>query len=251
MKDSSLPYRVIPGSPPELVVFDDPQPCPYVDGYTARLPLRIPARSLTGEELDERLALGDRRQGIFFYRTECGACRACEPIRIDVQRFEPNRSQRRTLARNDALLRVESGPPSVDPERVQLYNRHKEGRGLGSPRHPIDVDGYREFLVASSCQSFELRYYLQDRLVGVAIADRGANALSAVYCYYDPAFERLGLGTYSILKEIELCRAWGLRHLYLGLYIAECATMLYKARFFPHERLLSGSWREFASGSRE
>ncbi|HYJ08439.1 MAG TPA: arginyltransferase, partial [Polyangiaceae bacterium] len=79
------------------------------------------------------------------------------------------------------------------------------------------------------------------------IVDRSSEALSAVYCYYDPAHERLGLGTYSILKQLELCRMWGLRYLYLGLYIAESVHMRYKARFQPHERLLDGRWVEFRS----
>ena len=117
--------------------------------------------------------------------------------------------------------------------------------GLGSGRAPIDFDGYREFLVLSSCETFELRYYLESELIGVALVDRSENALSAVYCYYDPSFGRLGLGTYSILKQLELCREWGLEYLYLGLYIEGSEHMRYKARFLPHERLLDGNWVRF------
>ncbi len=39
------------------------------------------------------------------------------------------------------------------------------------------------------------------------------------------------------------CRTWGLRYLYLGLYIAECPSMAYKATYLPHERLLHGRWQ--------
>ena len=49
----------------------------------------------------------------------------------------------------------------------------------------------------------------------------------------------------SILKEIELCRRWGLRHLYLGLYVAGCRPMEYKASYLPHERLVGGKWQRF------
>jgi len=240
--ESSLPYRLLPSSPPELVVYDEPQPCPYLEGRLARLPLRIPARPLTRAELDRRLFAGDRRQGIFLYHTQCPSCAACEPIRIEVERFSAGRTQRRTLSRNDALLRVEIGMPIADERRVALYNRHKELRGLGLGRTPIDIDGYREFLVMTSCETFELRYFQGDELVGVALVDRGGESLSAVYCYYDPRCERLSLGTYSILKQIELCRHWGLRYLYLGLYIRDSEHMRYKARFVPHQRLLEGTW---------
>jgi arginine-tRNA-protein transferase len=227
------------------VVYDEPQPCPYLDGYVARLPLRIPARPLTRAELEQRLSAGDRRQGIFLYHTSCPSCRACEPIRLDVARFRAGRTHRRVLTQGNRLLRTELGPALVDERRIELYNRHKQMRGLGSGRAPIDFDGYREFLVLSSCETFELRYHLGEKLVGVALVDRSETALSAVYCYYDPSHARLGLGTYSILKQLELCRSWGLSHLYLGLYIEGSEHMRYKARFLPHERLLDGHWVVF------
>jgi arginine-tRNA-protein transferase len=244
------PYRLVLGTPPELVVHDEIGRCPYLEGRRSRLPLRIPTRPLTARELAERLAAGDRRQGIFLYRTECPTCSACEPIRIDVDDFRPGRTLRRTLRRNDALLRLEIGPPEVSDERIALYNEHKERRGLDSGRTSLDPSGYREFLVLSSCSTLELRMLLGSELVGVAIVDRAENALSAVYCYYDPDRAELSLGTYSILKQIELCRKFELRYLYLGLYIAESPHMSYKARFLPHERLIGGHWVKVAKEAR-
>ncbi len=232
------------GTPPELVVHDELQPCPYLEDRVSRLPLRIPARGLERDELEERLSRGDRRQGLFLYRPACPGCVACEPIRVDLQRFQPNRSQRRTLSRGDGLLTVELGEPVADLQRVALYNRHKAMRGLSAGQGEVDVRSYREFLAMTCCDTIEIRYRLGQELVGVAIADRSSAALSAVYCYYDPSYERLGLGTYSILKQLELCRMWELRYLYLGLYIAESLHMRYKARFLPHERLLDGQWQE-------
>ncbi|MEP7051508.1 MAG: arginyltransferase [Pseudomonadota bacterium] len=246
-KPRQLPYdRVVPGDPPELIVYDRLQPCPYLPERVARMPLRIPARLLHRAELEQRLETGDRRQGIFLYRTSCPGCRACEPIRIVVANFSPNRSQRRALERGNAQLTVEVAEPIADARRVELYNRHKELRGLSSDRDGIDLEGYREFLVVSCCESFELRYLLDGQLVGVALVDRSAEALSAVYCYYDPAFEKLGIGTFSVLKQIELCKAWGLRYLYLGLYISDSERMRYKALFLPHQRRINGDWYTFA-----
>jgi len=68
---------VIPSTPPEVVVYDEPQTCPYLDGKTAVLPLRVPTRMLRASEFDQRLEQGDRRQGMFLYRTACPSCRAC------------------------------------------------------------------------------------------------------------------------------------------------------------------------------
>ena len=237
--------RLILDQPPELVVHDELQPCPYLADRVSRLPLRIPARGLERQELDVRLSRGDRRQGLFLYRPACPGCVACEPIRLDLGRFRPNRSQRRTLLRGDQRVSVELGEPVADQERVALYNRHKALRGLSAGQGEVDVRSYREFLAMTCCDTIEIRYRIQGALVGVAIADRSSDALSAVYCYYEPSCEKLGLGTYSILKQLELCRMWGLRYLYLGLYIAESLHMRYKARFLPHERLLDGQWVEF------
>jgi leucyl-tRNA---protein transferase len=238
-----VPPRIIPGTPPEIVVYDEPHDCPYVAGRVAVLPLRVPSRRLSGEELDDRLAAGDRRQGMFLYRTACPTCKACEPIRLDVDRYEPNRSQRRVLTRGNAELTTEIGPPLLDEQRVALYNRHKQLRGLGEGE--IDLAGYRQFLVMTCCESFELRYRVGNELVGVALVDRALSGLSAVYCLYDPSYEHLSIGTYSILKQVELCRSWSLKHLYLGLYIGDCDRMRYKSRFLPHERLLDGEWVGF------
>ena len=233
---------MIVASPPELVVHDAESPCPYLDAQQSRLPLRLPIRRLQRRELDQRLGAGDRRQGLMLYRTACPSCAACEPIRLDVERFRPGRTQRRVKRRGDERLHVELGALEPTVEKVALYNKHKRGRGLSSGERAIDLDGYTSFLGESCCDSFEVRYYAGAQLVGVAVVDRGAEALSAVYFYFDPDFEALSPGVYSVLTQVQLCKRWGLRHLYLGLYIADCASMAYKHRYLPHERLLDGRW---------
>ena len=236
---------LVPEIPPELVVYDRPSKCPYLLDRMARLPLRLPVRRLARDELDERLAAGDRRQGVLLYRPTCPTCQACEPIRVDAKAFSPSRIHRRVLRQTNQSVRVEIGAPRVDSTRVALYNLHKDGRGLADGQPPIDQEGYRDFLVESCCESFELRYFVGDELVGVAVTDRGADSLSAVYCHFDPAYAGLSLGTFSILQQLALCRRWSLSWLYLGLYIADCATMRYKAGYLPHERFIASRWCRF------
>ena len=234
--------RLLAADPPELLVYDEATACPYLAGREARMPLRVPTRMLTQQEFAERLRAGDRRQGVLLYRTACPACQACEPIRIDVEQFEPDRTQRRVYRRGLKTLDVEIGPPELTTEKVALYNRHKSGRGLSAEGTDIDEAGYRAFLVDTCCDSFEIRYRLDGKLIGVAVVDRAEDALSAVYFYFDPDHEPLSPGVFSIMKQVELCRAWGLRFLYLGLYIRECPSMAYKARYLPHERRVGGQW---------
>ena len=231
--------------PVEWVVYDELIRCPYLPAQTARFPLRLPARLLTGNELSQRLQAGDRRQGMLLYRPTCPTCRACQALRIDVTEFEPNRTQRRIFRRGEAVLQTQIGAPKGTPEKVALYNRHKVERNLLIGDGLIDPLGYEQFLVDTCTESVELSYWLDGHLLCVAISDRAADALSAVYCFYDPSYAKLSLGTYSILKQLALCRQWGLRYLYLGLYIPGCASMSYKVRFLPHERLVGGEWRRY------
>lgn len=228
--------------PQEIVVFDTPHACSYLPGRMARLPYRHPVEMLSAEQFDQRLAEGDRRSGVFLYRTQCPACRACQPIRLDVTKFRPNSTQRRMQRRGDELLTVQIGPPIVDSQRVRLFNLHRDVRGLSAGDVPLDVQSYAEFLTESCCETIELSYWHAGCLVAIAIADAGREALSAVYCFYDPSFRLLSLGTYSILRQITFCHESNRRYLYLGFFIAESPHMSYKANFRPHQRLIGGEW---------
>ena len=66
-----------------------------------------------------------------------------------------------------------------------------------------------------------------------------------MYTYFDPRCDKLSLGVFSILTQVELCRRLGLRYLYLGLYIADCPAMVYKGRYLPHQRLVDDHWQTF------
>ncbi|NIQ03741.1 MAG: arginyltransferase, partial [Nitrospinaceae bacterium] len=60
-------------------------------------------------------------------------------------------------------------------------------------------------------------------------------AFSAIYTFYDAPDPRMSLGTFSILKQIEFCRQKHIRYFYLGYYIADNASLVYKANFRPNE----------------
>ncbi len=237
--------RMLPGTPAEWLVFDELTACPYLPAEVARLPLRLPVRNLTPEEFTQRLAAGDRRQGAFLYRPHCPTCRACQAIRMDAFTYELDRTQRRVMRQGDRVLATSFAAPTHTREKVGLYNKHKIQRGLLTVDGLIDSEGYENFLVESCTRSIEIEYRYEGRLAGAALVDVAADSLSAVYCFYDPDLAALSLGTYSILKQLELCRILNLSYLYLGLYVEGSRTMQYKARFLPHERLIDGVWRNF------
>jgi len=212
-----------------------------------RLPLRLPSpRVIPHDQFDELLDEGDRRSGPLLYRPSCPDCRACEAIRVPVARFQPTRSQRRVLRRNDGALRLELTAPTVTATHLSLYNRHKSERGLSRRTEAATERDYRFFLVESCVDTRELRYYLGDELIAVSILDFGQTAVSSVYHYFNPDHADRSLGVYSILQEIALCARLGLEWYYLGLYVADCRHLRYKADYYPHQRRVDGVWREFA-----
>lgn len=229
-----------------LVVANETESCPYLPGRTMCLPLRMPLARLAPEQFDRQLEEGDRRTGPLLYRPTCAVCDACEAIRVPVARFAPTRSQRRAWKRNDAELTVRRVRPNVTPRHLELYNRHSRERGLSLRAEAATERDYRFFLVETCVDTWEVQYIAGDRLIGVSILDFGHKAVSSVYHYFDPDEAWRSLGVYSVLKELELCARWGIEWYYLGLFVADCAHLNYKATYWPHQRRVRGEWREFA-----
>ena len=229
----------------DILIIDETEPCPYLSDQVARMPLCMPLTKITPADADTRLGCGFRRTGEFLYRTNCPNCNACESIRVDVAQFRFSRNARRVLKRGDEKFTQSIGELKADSERVRLFNKHRRTRGLAKRDTDIDLEEYAWGFVRSCLDSFEISYRYQDQLVAIAICDLGQTSLSAVYTFYDPDLAKDGVGTYSILKQLQHCIDRKLEHLYLGYYVEDSPHMVYKQRFRPHERLIDGQWVRF------
>ena len=224
---------------------DETSECSYRPDQTARLPMKLPLQAISPAQFDELMELGYRRSGTFFYHTQCPSCRACQPIRLEVSRFRPNRSQRRSL-KSSTGLRFELAQPTVCLKRIQLFNVHRDQRGLNRFDTPVDAGSYRSFLLNAPNDSGELSLWDGDRLVAVSITDFGLTSLSAVYCFFDPEYAGSSPGTACILKQVELAMHLRKELLYLGYYVAANSHLSYKANFRPHQRRIDGVWQDFS-----
>ena len=226
-----------------------PSECGYLPQERWRLRYEIVGRLTPAEYLD-RLKRGWRRFGHSLFRPECETCRRCRSLRVPVAGFRPDRSQRRAWAANERDVRIEIGPPSVSREKLDLYDRFHayQTESKGWPEHELkSPDDYLESFVENPFEVQEWCYYLGKRLVGVGYVDRLPEALSAIYFFYDPDERRRSLGTFNVLSLIRSAAASGLRHVYLGYYVAGCRSLEYKARFRPSEVLgPEGGWAAFA-----
>jgi arginine-tRNA-protein transferase len=219
----------------------DPHPCSYLPGRTARAVAFLPGPLPPGV-YHGLMDLNFRRSGRIFYRPSCGGCRECRAIRVPVARFEADRSQRRCRRRNRDLS-VEVGRPVPTREKHALYARYLRARHGGEMDRSWEE--FRSFLYQSPIETWEVVYRLGERLMAVAILDEEPEALSTVYCYFDPDERARGLGVFNVLWTLEHARARGIPYVYLGYYVAGSATMSYKADFRPHGLLEDGArWAE-------
>ena len=219
-----------------------PHACGYYAQRTSQNLVIDPASAHLPQIYEVALGKGYRRVGGHVYRPHCNGCRACIAARVAVAQFRPDRSQRRCLQRNRDLELV-MAPPRYSADYFDLYRSYLGARHAGGGMDDPEAADFSRFLytVWSPTSFMELR--LRGRLLGVAVTDFTASGLSAVYTFYDPDEDARGLGTYAILRQIELARERGLPHLYLGFWIEGHPKMDYKARFQPLELLTPEGWR--------
>jgi arginine-tRNA-protein transferase len=199
----------------------------------------------------EYLALvqqGWRRFGQMLFRPRCPACTACQPIRVVVDKFQPDRSQRRVQKlNNDTQLTV--GAPLLDRQRVDLYMRHHEHhaeqKGWQQP-DPESAIGHMSSIISGPLPVLEFAYYRENKLVAVSYIDDLGEGFSGIYFYHDPDFRKYSLGTWICLSLIEVAAERGIPFVYLGYYIEGCRSMAYKGKFAPNQVLAAdGIWRDF------
>ncbi len=232
--------------------------------------------SLTAGEYLQKMIEGWRHFGTMLFRPACDGCRSCQSLRVAVERFTPNRSQRRNRKENEGVIELRIGPPTVTRAKLALYDRYHafQSDHRGWPDHPAkDAASYSSSFVDNPFQVEEWCYYLGSKLIGVGYVDslppvreRGGKpgpdgrwplalaeggepltgGLSAIYFFYEPRERHRGLGVWNILSLLAEARRRGLPWVYLGYYVEGCPSMSYKPLFAPNQiRGADGTWRDF------
>ncbi len=213
--------------------------CVYLPGERARMTYRY-LRACPSEHYQELLERGWRRFGRVFFRPSCARCSECRSLRVDVERFEPNRSMKRSLRRNRRLTMLVRRP-TLTAAHLNLYRRYHRDMSLrrGWEHRESDPEEYFGTFV-EGYESFGREFLFLDgrELVAVALVDILPQGLSAVYSFYDPERRSRGLGVYAVLQQLSWAKERGLPYVYLGYRIADNASMRYKALYRPHEVLV-------------
>ncbi len=236
--------------------------------------------SLSAGEYLQKMIEGWRHFGTMLFRPSCDGCQACQSLRVAVDRFRPNRSQRRNRRENEGTIELRIGTPTVTRAKLALYDRYHayQSDHKGWPDHPAkDSASYASSFVDNPFPVEEWCYYLGSKLVGVGYVDYlppvyhpgghslrpGGTAgrfplaltsegepltggLSAIYFFYEPKERHRGLGVWNVLSLIEEARRRLLPWVYLGYFVEGCPSMSYKPLFVPNQiRGGDGIWRDF------
>lgn len=220
-------------------------PCSYLPDRIATTAFVDPTIVVDPSVYSSLSRMGFRRSGHYFYAPRCELCSACISARIPVAHFQPSRSQRRCLNRNQLLSSQQVILDDLDPnEHYPLYARYIRERHRDGDMYPPTMEQFRDFIATGHRTTRCLEFRSGERLVASAITDVLDDGLAAIYTYFDPSLAGNGMGTFAILQQIELARALNLDYVYLGYWISGCRKMNYKTRFRPLEFYRHGRWTE-------
>ncbi|CUH83646.1 arginyltransferase [Thalassovita mediterranea] len=223
-----------------------PQPCPYLAD-------RMERKLFTALQGDTAIALNDslskqgfRRSQNVLYRPSCTDCAACLSARINVEQFTPNKSQRRTLRRNEGLVRRTTSAWATE-EQFDLFRRYLDSRHSDGGMADMDVFEFAAMVEETPIRTRVIEYADREtgNLVAVCLTDLLEDGTSMVYSFYDPHRRSDSLGTYVILDHIDIAREAGLPHVYLGYWVPGSVKMGYKSNFSGLEVFRGGAWEAF------
>lgn len=221
--------------------------CPYLQGRVS-ITENFLIKEIDDEDLEYLLSLGYRHFGEVFFRPVCGACKNCIPIRIPIREFSPSKSVRRLCNRNKRF-QVTLEKPAPSRQTYDLYKRHKK---RFAKKFYESYELYVRGFFASPPFKFDRALVIRDgsTLVAYTHLDVTANAMSAIYCYFDEKYKQYSPGKFSIYKEIEIAGEAGIKWLYLGFYVPGNRHMKYKIQYKPNQLMFSRHrWVDFMDAS--
>ena len=216
-------------------------PCPYLKG---RVEKRIATDLSNNNEIYNELAInGFRRVENWMYRPICDNCSACKSYRVEIKKFKLTKSLKR-VNKNLNFLNYKIIQNSVTLEHYQLFKKYQLNRHSGGSMSEMDEDEFTSMVETSPIKTSLMEFRDNNKkLMGAVLLDEGDKDLSAVYSFFDPSLDKLGLGNYMIIQCILFGQKSNYKYLYLGYYIKEISSMSYKKRFKPGQILENNEWQ--------
>lgn len=215
--------------------------CSYLANEQEQLLVILDHECYRPERFQGLLELGFRRSGDQIYRPHCPQCSACESIRIPAFNFKRSSSQKRKFNRVKKQFEFRVNH-SERNEYYTLYEKYINLKHSDGSMFPPNRQQYESFLFCSWLPVTFLELWDEHTLIAVAVTDTMPNALSAIYTFYDPNYDKFSLGNVMIQAQIEYAQTNNLEFVYLGYQIDACEKMNYKSQFNPAERFIDDVW---------
>jgi len=226
--------------------------CGYLPNRMAQSLIAAPQHLVDADVYSGLIQQGFRRSGKFSYRPHCENCQECVPVRVVLEAFSPNRSQKRAFKQHQNLTTTIL-PIGFYEEHYALYASYQRARHSDdktadqmepdSDSQENDVEQYQSFLCQSNVESVLIEFRDGDQLKMVSVIDIVRDGISAVYTFYDTCDSTTSYGTYNVLWQALWAQTLGLPYLYLGYWIKDSRKMAYKQNYKPLEKLIDGEWR--------
>lgn len=203
------------------------------------------------EQLNDSLSQqGFRRSQNVLYRPSCAECSACLSARIDVSKFTPSRSQKKTLRKNAHLVRRATSPWATE-DQFALFREYLDTRHANGGMADMDIFEFAAMIEETPIRSRVVEYADKETgdLTAASLTDVLEDGLSMVYSFYQPDLQRQSLGTFMVLDHVEIAREAGLPYVYLGYWVPGSAKMGYKANFAGLEVFHRRKWTPVSEAS--
>ncbi|MDR2166111.1 MAG: arginyltransferase [Zoogloeaceae bacterium] len=223
-----------------------PFSCSYLPERRACSQAAVPGHLIDAAVYSQLVRLGFRRSGLITYRPHCDTCNACIPVRLPVDRLNPNRSQRRALKHHANLLAREC-PLRFDERHYALYARYQARRHTGGGMDEDNREQYIQFLLEGRVETRLIEFSDAEDIRMVSVIDVLDDGLSSVYTFFDPDVPGAAYGTYNVLWQARLTQQLNLPYLYLGYWIRELGKMAYKTNFRPIQGYVRNVWRDLSN----
>ena len=217
--------------------------CPYLIGKVEK---RIATDISNNKKIYEELSInGFRRVENWMYRPVCDNCSACKSYRVNIEKFKLTKSLKR-ISKNCENFNYSLVKNISTQENFELFKKYQLARHTGGSMSDMDEDEFTSMIETSPINTSLLEFRdKSENLIGSVLLDIDEKNLSAVYSFFDPKFNKLGLGNYMIMQCLLFGKSKNFKYLYLGYYIEELSSMSYKSRFKPGQILNNNQWENF------
>ncbi len=236
-----------------IEVLEEDKQCPYYEEKNSDMRYKY-IHECSIEEHSTMLQRGWRRFGHMHFVPECKDCNECVTIRIDINKHKFTKSQKRVIAKHKNT-NVYIQEPSLSIDHINLFDKYHShmNEKKNWKYEPTSPDSYyQSYVAAANKYGKEILYFIDDKLVAVALCDMMKEGISSVYCYYDHDYEHLSLGKFSILAQMSIAKQTNTTYLYLGYWIKDHFSMGYKENYKPFDILTNRPilteetiWREY------